>query len=212
MLRARIEPLFRAQSEDDMGRTALCHATLGTDAGETTAMLESDHILLRGDLRATLPLAALRDIRADGDALHAFTDLGVLSLILGEREAALWHRKILSPPSLAQKLGVAGHSRVHIVDAHPVLTATLTAMAAPIDDIDSAEIVFVLIDTPEALQRLPALIARIPREAQLWAIRPKGKAAAIKESELMAALREHGFRPNKTAAWSAEYAADRYKR
>ncbi len=195
-----------------MGRIALCHATLGKDAGETKAMLESDHILLRGDLRATLHLSTLRAVRTDGEALHASTDLGMLTLILGEREAALWHRKILSPPSLAQKLGVAGHSRIHVIDAHPVLTSTLTAMVAPIHDIDSAEIVFLLVDTPETLQRLPALIARIPREAQLWAIRTKGKAAAVKESELMAALREHGFRPNKTAAWSAEYAADRYKR
>jgi hypothetical protein len=195
-----------------MGRTALCYATLGADAGETKAMLESDHILLRGDLRATLPLAALRSVRADGDALHAVTDLGMLTLLLGEREAALWQKKILSPPSLAQKLGITGHRRIHIVDAHPVLTTTLATMAARIDEIDSAEIVFLLIDTQETLQTLPALVARIPHEAQLWAIRPKGKSASIKESELMTALREHGFRPNKTASWSAEYAADRYKR
>jgi hypothetical protein len=195
-----------------MGRTAICHATLGKDSGETQAMLESDHILLRGDFRAKLPLPTLRAVRVEGDALHADTGLGALMLILGEREAALWKKKILSPPSLAKKLGIEEHTRIHIVDAHPRLMAALAPITTKTGGIENAEIVFVLIDTPETLQELPTLAARIPREAQLWAIRPKGKTAAIKESELMATLRALGFRPNKTAAWSAEYAADRYRR
>jgi hypothetical protein len=195
-----------------MGRTAICHATLGKDAGETQAMLEPDHILLRGDFRAKLPLPTLRAVRAEGDALLADTELGALMLMLGAREAALWQKKILSPPSLAQKLGIAEHIRIHIVDAHPQLMATLAPMTANISAIETAEIVFMLIDTSETVQALPALVARMPRDAQLWAIRPKGKAAALKESELMTALSDLGFRPNKTAAWSAEYAADRYRR
>jgi hypothetical protein len=195
-----------------MGRTAICHATLGKHSGETQAMLESDRILLRGDFNATLPLHELRAVRADGDALHANTELGALTLNLGKREAALWEKKILSPPSLAQKLGISEHSRIHVVDAHPHLMATLAAVTSNLDDIDAAAIVFALIDSKETLQTLPALAARIPRDAQLWAIRPKGKTAAVKESELMAILRDLGFRPNKTAAWSSEYAADRYRR
>jgi hypothetical protein len=195
-----------------MGRTALCHATLGKHSGETEAMLESDHILLRGDFRAKLLLPTLRAVRADGGALQADTELGALVLMLGEREAALWQKKILSPPSLAQKLGIAAQTRIHVVDAHPRLMATLAPIAANIGAIETAEIVFVSIDTSDMLRALPALTARMPRDAQLWAIRPKGKAAAFKESELMAALRDLGFRPNKTAAWSAECAADRYRR
>jgi hypothetical protein len=195
-----------------MGRSAICHATLGNDSGETQAMLESDHILLRGDFRAKLPLPTLRTVRVVGDVLHADTGLGALMLMLGEREAALWKKKILSPPSLAKKLGIEEHTRIHIVDAHPQLMATLVDMTSNFGGIENADIVFAVIDAPETLQRLPALAARIPQDAQLWVLRPKGKAAAIKESALMEALQISGFRPNKTAAWSAEYAADRYRR
>jgi hypothetical protein len=200
-----------------MGRTAICHTIMGKDSGETEAMLEADHILLRGDVRAKLPLPTLRAVRAEGDGLHAKTELGALTLMLGEREAALWQKKILPPPSLAKKLGVVEQFRIHVIDAHPQLMATLADITSNVGgientDIKNADIVFALIDAPETLQRLPALAARIPQDAQLWVLRPKGKAAAIKESALMEALRAMGFRPNKTAAWSAEYAADRYRR
>jgi hypothetical protein len=195
-----------------MGRTAVCHATLDRDAGEAKAMLESDHLLLRGDLRATLPLSTLRNVRTEGDLLRAETGLGPLVLVLGEREATLWAKKILSPPSLAQKLGVAPDTAIHVVDDPEVLRPTLGAIPATHVALEEATVVFALFDRPQSLDTLPGLAERMQPQTQLWAIRPKGPKALPREADLMAALRALGFRPNKTAAWSAMHAADRYRR
>lgn len=195
-----------------MGRTALCHGELGAEAGETKAMLESDRIQLRGGIRADLPLATLRAARVDGGTLRARTDAGELALALGPREATLWLKKILSPPTLADKLGLSDDVALHVIDERAEPLATLASMPGRRVALEEADLVFALFDSSEALDALPAMAERMPQRAHLWAIRPKGPLAAVKEAELMSALRGLGFRPNKTAAWSPSHAADRYRR
>jgi hypothetical protein len=195
-----------------MGRTVLCHAALDRDEGEAKAMLESDRLLLRGDLRASLPLATLRSVRTDGVLLRAETGLGPLALTLGEREAALWAKKILSPPSLARKLGVAPDTTIHVVDDPDLLRPALDSISATHVALEDATVVFALFDTQQSLGKLAELAGRMQPQAQLWAVRPKGPKAMPREADLMAALRTVGFRPNKTAAWSTTHSADRYRR
>lgn len=195
-----------------MGRTALCHGELGTEAGEIKAMLESERIQLRGPIRADLPLATLRAVRVDGEMLRARTDAGELMLALGAREAALWLKKIVSPPTLADKLGLSADVAIHVIDDRAEAMAALSSMPGRRVALEEASLVFALFDSREALDAFPAIAQRMRHQAHLWAIRPKGPLSAVKEPELMSVLRGLGFRPNKTAAWSSSHAADRYRR
>ena len=87
-----------------MGRETACEAWHGDLHGRVVAHLDGQALQLRGAIRATLPLASLQQVRADGDGLHAVTPAGPLRLAMGIRDAAAWRERILAPPSLAKKL------------------------------------------------------------------------------------------------------------
>ena len=195
-----------------MGREALCHGELGRDAGEVRAHLESHELRLRGDIKATLGIAELSAIRVQGDALQAQTPRGPLRLQLGAIEARKWLDRMTHPPTLAQKLGITPGTAVHVVGSPPEVSEVLTQAGARIGSLADATLVFVLIASDHDLQTLLRLVPTLPPGAQLWMLRPKGKAAAVKEAAIMGALRAQGLAPSKTSAWSQEYAADRYGR
>lgn len=195
-----------------MGREALCQAELAHEAGEVRALLEGHEIRLRGDIRATLALSDLRDLRIDGDVLHAQTPHGALGLHLGSTEARRWLERIVSPPTLAEKLGITPGKPVHLVNSPEAVASVLDGAGARIVGLADAQLVFIAVATPKDLRSLDLLASRLPSGTQLWVLRTKGKEAGVKEADIMATLRTHGLAPSKTAAWSALYAADRYGR
>lgn len=193
-----------------MGRVVVCQGSLGAARGEVRAMLESEVIQLRGDVHANVGVAGLRNLRAEGGLLLAVADGEPLALELGEKEAALWVRKISHPPSLADKLGVAEGLAVHVHGQHAEILRVLKPAGVQLVPLAEAGLVFLMIDTPARLQTLQALAQTRPAGAQIWVLRPKGKDAAVRETDIMATARAAGLSPNKTAAWSDAYAADRY--
>ncbi|GAA0750576.1 hypothetical protein LRH25_19990 [Ideonella azotifigens] len=195
-----------------MGRVVLCYGSLGPDKGEVQAMLEGHAILLKGDFKAKLAVAELQDLRTQEDLLVAHTRQGPLALALGEKEAALWLKKILHPPSLADKLGVSEGLAVHLQQAHAELKRVLDPVAPNYVPLAQAQLAFIVVDTAQDLTALKALAKAKPEGCQLWVLRRKGAAAEVKESEIMALTRAAGLAPSKTSAWSDTYAADRYGR
>lgn len=195
-----------------MGREKICDGSLGNDRGEVRAMLESNEIILRGDITAKLPLQTLRSMRAHVDKFEALTDRGKLSLALGATEAAAWLTRIHNPRSLIQKLGIKQHTPVHVIDEHPEFRGVISDSGAKLVALQWATIVFVVIETEAQLSALCRLVHTLPGASQLWVLRRKGKQVTVKESVIMAALKEQGLAPSKTTAWSSDYAADRYGR
>ena len=195
-----------------MGREAQCRAELGDLAGETHAWLESDAVILRGGIAGRFRLADLKDMRVEGDVFEASTERGPMRLHLGAAEAARWLDRIRHPRSLGQKLGLAPGVSVHVAEAHPEVLAVLGALGADMAPLDRARLAFVAVEAQEDLQGLDALASSLPASTHLWILRLKGKAATVKESEIIARLRTHGLAPSKTAAWSDRFAADRYGR
>ena len=175
-------------------------------------MLESQELRLRGSLKATLRLVELRGVSVRDEWFEAQTPLGQLRLHLGEAEARKWLDRIEHPPTLAQKLGIVPGTAVHLVGSHPVVEEALRQTGAGIAALAEAQLVFTVIASPEDLRALDRLVPALPTAAQLWVLRQKGKAAAVREGDIMAALRVLGLAPSKTAAWSDDYTADRYGR
>jgi hypothetical protein len=89
-----------------MGREAEGHAVWRGASGAVKAYLESDGIILRGEVRGKLPRAGLMGWRVEGEDLCLRSDGEPLVLTLGSKEAAVWVKALEKPlPSLAQKLG-----------------------------------------------------------------------------------------------------------
>ena len=99
-----------------MGREAEGHAVWHGASGAVKALLESDGIILRGEVRAKLPRAGLLDWRVEGNDLCLRVDGEPLVLTLGAREAAAWVKALDKPlPSLAAKLGVSAAARAWLI-------------------------------------------------------------------------------------------------
>lgn len=193
-----------------MGRKVLCHAALGSERGEVTAMLEGTGILIRGEFKADLSTDGMRGLKADGGSLVASTEFGPLMIELGAAEAAKWVEKLLNPPSLAKKLGLAEGTPVYVDGKHAVVLEEVEAAAAKQVPVRDAQLLFLVVESPSGIERLGALARARAAGSHLWVLRRKGKAAPVAESQIMQAARNLGLSPTKTAAWSAEWAADRY--
>ena len=84
-----------------MGREAEGHARWRGQDGAVKALLESDGIILRGDIRARLRRDDLMDWRVDGDDLCLRAGGEPLILTLGAKEAAAWVKALDKPLPLA---------------------------------------------------------------------------------------------------------------
>ena len=84
-----------------MGREARVRADVGSEAGEVKALLESQELILRGEIRRRFSKAAMTDVAADGDTLRFIFAGETVRLHLGSKVAQAWAKAIATmPPSL----------------------------------------------------------------------------------------------------------------
>ena len=105
-----------------------------------------------------------------------------------------WAQAIANPKSRLDKLGVKPGQRIGVLNvADDALAPELAARdAAPVSDPHELDILFYGADTPAELDRIPALIPALAAGGALWIVSRKGKAATIKDVEVMAAAKAHG--------------------
>src|SRR5690349_19623721 len=90
-----------------MGREIVCDVRHEGKTAKVKALLETDSVILRGEIKATLPFASLKHVVATDDQLHlddTVLDLGA--------HAKRWADKILNPPTLLQKLGLEAGMKI----------------------------------------------------------------------------------------------------
>jgi hypothetical protein len=196
-----------------MGYDASCTLTIDDRIFRGTAVLEPNELLFRGDVRLVIPLAGIDDIAAtDGRLLIVFGGRHV-SLDLGP-QAGKWLKRITSPPSRADKLGVKPGMRVALVGiADETLVEDIESKGASLDPSarsKGVDMIFFAASTPRDLNRLAALAGRLQSAGALWLIRPKGKGAAISERESMAAGKQAGLVDVKVVSYSETHSAEKY--
>jgi hypothetical protein len=109
---------------------------------------------------------------------------------------------------LLDKLGVRPGSRVAIVgDVDPdgwfrALVADRTSDVTIGEPAPDTDLVFLAADSTAELLRLPDLRRRIRPNGAIWVVSRKGKAATLRDVEVMAAAREAGLIDNKVASFS----------
>lgn len=188
-----------------MGRETLCHAEWPGGAGEILALLETRELILRGDLRRTLKLDALQNVRVDGETLvfrHRDEDI---ALRLGTASAQSWATKIATPPpTLAAKLGVIG------VGVRIVGEIDDPALKAALDQAGSGEpaLTIAQVADPAALDRAVADAGDGP----LWLAYVKGKASPYNETAVRTEMRDRGWIDVKVSGVSDRLTATRFVR
>ena len=114
---------------------------------------------------------------------------------------------------LLDKLGVRPGMRVAIVgdfDADPEAAAIRAALADRTSDVidgpaeSDTDVVLLMADSvPELHDALPAARSAIRPNGAIWVISRKGKAATLRDVEVIATARDHDLVDNKVVSFSA---------
>ena len=193
-----------------MGREAEGQAIWRGVSGAVTALLESDGIILRGDIRGKLRRDGLRDWRVEGDDLCLTADGEPLVLTLGAKEAAGWVRALDTPlPTLAAKLGVSATSRAWVIGGPAPEEVSVAVAGCLASGPEGAALVVAVLTGPADLKA--ALAAGQATGLRIWCVHGKGRGAAVGDAAVRTAFRQAGWMDIKTSAVSEAFSATLYR-
>lgn len=170
---------------------------------------EPPKLIFRGPERRVFSGEALAGVRAEGRELV---------LAGGERfclptPAQSWAEAILNPKGRLEKLGVKPFLRIGVANLDdPAFAAELAAVAPLAEDGAGLDLLFYGADSAAELAAIGALVPRLAERGALWVVSLKGKAARVKDVEVMAAARRCGLVDTKVCAFSQARTALRFVR
>jgi hypothetical protein len=173
-----------------MGLEAVCTARFQGCAAEGKALLETDTLFFRGELRLAIPLKSITSATStDGELAVTYPD-GTAVFELGEKAADKWANTILHPRGRAEKLGTKAGMRVALVDVDDgELRSELAEGGAEVlDDGDDLDVIFFGAHSREDLRSLRALSQRLKPAGAIWVVSPRGDRA-ITERDVMDSAR-----------------------
>ena len=195
-----------------MGSESRCIVHFGRQRSDGKALLETDHLIFRGEFRLAIPRKSITEVDAtDGTLRVTFPD-GTARFELGPT-AAKWADKIRNPPSLLDKLGVKPGMRVAIlgVDDRSFLAqlADRTSEVARKTPKKDTEVIVFGADAVTDLARLAELRDYLTPAGAIWVVHTKGKTAPFKDVDVFAAAKSAGLVDVKVAAFSATHTAEK---
>jgi Protein of unknown function (DUF3052) len=112
---------------------------------------------------------------------------------------------------LLDKLGIRPGMRVALIDIddpdiRPAIADRTSDLTEGWPEPDT-DVVLLGADTPDALAPLEALAARIRPNGAIWVISRKGKAATLRDTDVMGAARAARLVDNKVASFSPTHTA-----
>jgi hypothetical protein len=196
-----------------MGLEATCLLRQGRAALAVRAHLNSDRLEVRGGARLDVPFKSVTAAATRPDGTLQLTHAGGPTLLMfaDEKTARKWAEKIRSPKSLVDKLGLKPGARVAVVgvtDAEFLAEATARIGTLPASRPGPGlDFLFYAADQPADLAKLKALKAHLQPAGAIWVVSLKGKAATIKDVDVMKAARAAGLVDNKVCSFSATHTA-----
>ncbi len=194
-----------------MGREAQVRAILTTGSDEGRLQFEASRLIFRGANRHVFESSALADVRAEGGELVLADGT---RFALGEKAAAAWAQAIANPKSRMDKIGAKAGMRAAILEVEDAdLEAELTQSGVMVTtELAALDLLFVQADTTDHLTRIMSLEPALAPKGALWIVSRKGKAATIKDIEIMAAAKTCGLTDNKVVGFSMTLTALRFVR
>ncbi len=205
-----------------MGLETRCTLRLDREQFSGTAHLDSAALAFRGETKLSVALGAVKsaDVEKGGELRVAHAG-GAFVLVLGDRVTAeKWALKIRYPKSLIDKLGLKPESRVAVLgvdDAEFRAQAVarlkippLTRLAAAVSGAKESaplDFIFYAADSAEELAPLRELKARLAPTGAIWVVSLKGKAARIKDTDVMRGAKAAGLVDVKVCGFSATHTA-----
>jgi hypothetical protein len=193
-----------------MGQEAFCRVRFGDQTAEAKALLETNEIIVRGDLRLKIPLVSISNLVEDGDDLHVDFPEGTAVFELGAKNAAKWATIIRNPKGLLDKLGVKDGASAAVIGVREAsFLQQLGSKAGAVTETLTPGNDFVFYEADEIgdLMRLEELKQGIKVNGAIWVVSPKGKDARIRDVDVIAAAREAGLVDTKVVSFSDTHTA-----
>ena len=194
-----------------MGKEATVSAVFADGPDEGRLKYEPPTMVFKGRERRAYDASALAGVRAEAADLVLADGT---RFTLGEKQALAWVGAILNPTSRLDKIGVKPGMRAAVMGVKdPELSAELAAKgASPVTELANLDLLFYAADSAEDLARVEALVPMLSEKGALWIVSHKGKAATLKDVEVMAAAKAHGLVDNKVVAFSPTLTSLRFVR
>ena len=194
-----------------MGKVATVTAVFADGADEGRLQYEPSTLVFKGVQRRVFEGEALKGLRAEGAELVLADGA---RFTLGEKQAAGWADAILNPKGRMEKIGAKAGMRAAVMGvADKTLSAELAAKGAvPAGELANLDLLFYAADSAPELERIGGLVPLLSETGALWIVSRKGKAATVKDVEVMAAAKAHGLVDNKVVAFSATHTSLRFVR
>jgi len=197
-----------------MGRELICKLRCGGKTTSGKALLETNEIVFRGDVRLKVPLAALQSVSSRNGELHLSWPEGTAVFELGDH-ADKWAHKILHPKTTAEKLGIKPGLTISVagVLASAFVKELQTAAARfsqgrPLKECD---LIFFGAGEAAELSGAARLAASLSSAGALWIVYPKGRQE-IKESQVLEAGKAAGLVDVKVVSFSPTHTALKFVR
>jgi hypothetical protein len=194
-----------------MGKEAHVAARFADGADEGRLQYEAPKLLFRGAQRRVWDAETLKGVQAEGGEL-VLADGSRFAL--GEVQAPRWAEAINNPKSRLDKLGVTAGMRVAVLGvADEAIAGELAGRGALlVNDLEGLDLLFYAADSAGELARIGELVPALADRGALWVVSRKGKAATVKDVEVMAAAKSFGLVDNKVVGFSETLTALRFTR
>jgi hypothetical protein len=194
-----------------MGKEATVTVVFADGVDEGRLQFEPPKLVFKGAQRRVFEGEALKGVRAEGAEL-VLADGSRFTL--GEKQAAGWADAILNPKGRMDKIGAKAGMRAAVMGVKDAaLSAELTAKGAiPVSELSNLDLLFYAADSAAELARIGGLVPLLSDKGALWVVSRKGKAATVKDVEVMAAAKAHGLVDNKVVAFSTTHTSLRFVR
>jgi hypothetical protein len=196
-----------------MGLESTCNLREGPESLPVRVHLDSDRLEIRGAVRRDVPFKAVESAVTKPDGTLRLEHPGGPTVLVfaDAKTAEKWAEKIRSPRSLIDKLGLKPDSRVAVLgvdDADFLAQATARLGAKPATiPAGGMDFIFHAANSAAELAKLKALKAHLQPAGAIWVVSLKGKAAKIKDTDVMQAARVAGLVDNKVCSFSATHTA-----
>ena len=193
-----------------MGAEVNCSVRFADEFFEGKALLETNELIIRGKQSFRIPFGEMSSVRAEGGKLQFRFQGSALSLQL-KSKAETWLQKILHPKSVLEKLGVTSESRVSVAGVDDQdFVGKLKELAAEVTTRElkaGSDLIFLGANKVQDLRKIKSVARSLKIDGALWIVFAKGKAAVLKDTEVMAAGKKAGLVDTKVVGFSSTHTA-----
>jgi hypothetical protein len=192
-----------------MGAEANCKVTFQGKTMQGRALLETDELIFRGDIRLAFAYKSLASVEANDGKLTVHSPSGQAVFALGPL-AEKWAQKILNPKGLLDKLGVKPGMRVAVLGVQDEsflkqLTGRTDAVRTNLTRKENA-LIFLGANTKADLKKLGRFRDVLDKKGAIWVVWPKGKPE-LKEDDVRTAALGLGLVDVKVVKFSESHSA-----